>query len=84
MRGKNLTFESRPTDFKKDDVSFKVFEAAYKKVAKKQLSLKEYISLGMCRPDGILTFAGLLFVNRNEKAYQFLGFYNLEAYHPEA
>ena len=63
MRGKNLTFESRPTDFKKDDVSFKVFEAAYKKVAKKQLSLKEYISLGMCRPDGILTFAGLLFAD---------------------
>jgi ATP-dependent DNA helicase RecG len=63
MRGKNLTFDSRPTDYKKDDLSFNVFEAVYKKVTKKKLSLKEYISFGMCKPDGTLTFAGLLFAD---------------------
>jgi ATP-dependent DNA helicase RecG len=63
MRGKNLTFDSLPTEYKKDDLAFTVFEAAYKKATKKTLTLKEYVSFGMCKPDGTLTYAGLLFAD---------------------
>jgi ATP-dependent DNA helicase RecG len=63
MRGKNLTFDSLPTEYKKTDLSFTVFEAAFKKATKKTLTLKEYVSFGMCKPDGTLTYAGLLFAD---------------------
>jgi ATP-dependent DNA helicase RecG len=63
MRGKNLTFDALPTEYKKADLSFTIFEAAYKKATKKTLTDKEYISFGMCKPDGILTYAGLLFAD---------------------
>ncbi|MDR0596856.1 MAG: putative DNA binding domain-containing protein [Clostridiales Family XIII bacterium] len=63
MRGKNLTFDSLPTDYTKSDLTFAIFEAAYKKVARKALTLKEYVSFGLCRPDGTLTYAGLLFAD---------------------
>jgi ATP-dependent DNA helicase RecG len=63
MRGKNLTFDSLPTDYKKNDLAFTVFEASFKKAAKKTLTIKEYVSFGMCKPDGILTYAGLLFAD---------------------
>jgi ATP-dependent DNA helicase RecG len=62
-RGKNLPFDSLPTDYNKDDLAFTVFDAAYKKVAGKALSLKEYVSFGLCKPDGSLTYAGLLFAD---------------------
>jgi ATP-dependent DNA helicase RecG len=62
-RGKNITFESLPTDYKKADLSFTVFEAAYKSATKKMLPTKAYASFGMCRPDGFLTYAGLLFAD---------------------
>jgi ATP-dependent DNA helicase RecG len=54
---------SLPTDYKKPDLTFTVFEAAFKKAAKKTLTLKEYVSFGMCKPDGMLTYAGLLFAD---------------------
>ncbi|MDR0381354.1 MAG: putative DNA binding domain-containing protein, partial [Oscillospiraceae bacterium] len=62
-QGKNLTFDSMPTEYKKDDLSFTIFEAAFKRVTKKVLTLKEYVSFGMCLPDGTLTYAGLLFAD---------------------
>ncbi|MDR1205962.1 MAG: AAA family ATPase [Peptococcaceae bacterium] len=62
-KGKNLAFDSMPTDYKKDDLSFTIFEAAFKKATKKALTLKEYVSFGMCLPDGVLTYAGLLFAD---------------------
>jgi predicted HTH transcriptional regulator len=34
-RAKNISFDSMPTDYKKDDLSFTVFEAAIKKTTKK-------------------------------------------------
>lgn len=61
MRGKNLTFESLPTEYKKTDLAFTTFEDAFKKTTKKTLTLKEYVSFGLCKPDGTLTYAGLLF-----------------------
>jgi predicted HTH transcriptional regulator len=62
-RGKNLSFDSMPTEYNKEDLAFTVFNAAYKKVAGKALSLKEYVSFGLCKPDGTLTYAGLLFAD---------------------
>jgi ATP-dependent DNA helicase RecG len=62
-RGKNLSFDSMPTDYKMTDLTFTIFEAAYKKISKKVMTEKEYISFGMCRPDGTLTYAGLLFAD---------------------
>lgn len=63
LRGKNLTFDSLPTDYKKSDFAFTVFETSFKKATKKTLTMKEYISFGMCKPDGTLTYAGLLFAD---------------------
>ena len=62
-RGKNLSFDSMPTDCKISDLTFTIFEAAYKKISKKTMTEKEYISFGMCHPDGTLTYAGLLFAD---------------------
>jgi len=62
-RGMNITFDSLPTEYKKSDLAFSVFEAAFKKVTKKMLTLKEYVSFGMCKTDGTLTYAGLLFAD---------------------
>ena len=62
-RGMNITFDSLPTEYNKADLAFTIFEAAYKKETKKTLTMKEYISFGMCAPDGTLTFAGLLFAD---------------------
>ena len=62
-RGKNLSFDSMPTDYKIADLTFTVFEATYKKNSKKVMTIKEYVSFGMCRPDGTLTYAGLLFAD---------------------
>ena len=63
MKGKNLTFDVLATEYKHSDLSFNVFEAEYKKVTKKVLTPKEYISFGLSRPDGALTYAGLLFAD---------------------
>ena len=65
MRGRNLTFDSLPTEYTRSDLSFTVFEAAYKKAARKALSLKEYVSFGLCKSDGVLTYAGLLFADES-------------------
>ena len=54
-RGMNLNFDSLPTDYKKADLAFTIFEATYKKIAKKPISEKEYVSFGMSRSDGVLT-----------------------------
>lgn len=63
MRGKNLTFDSLPTEYQKADFAFAIFESNFKKATKKTLTLKEYISFGMCKADGTLTYAGLLFAD---------------------
>ena len=62
-RGKNLSFDSMPTDYKLTDMAYTIFEAAYKKITKKAMSVKEYVSFGMCQSDGTLTYAGLLFAD---------------------
>jgi len=62
-RGMNITFDSMPTEYKKSALAFTVFEAAFKKATKKIITLKEYVSFGMCKPDGTLTYVGLLFAD---------------------
>ena len=63
MRGRNLTFDILATEYKHADLSFNVFEAEFKKVTKKVLTSKEYVSFGLSRPDGTLNYAGLLFAD---------------------
>ena len=63
LKGKNLSFDSLPTEFSKSELTFSFFEAAYKKVTKSDIKPKEYISFGLCNQDGILTNAGLLFAD---------------------
>ena len=62
-RGANLTFDSMPVKHKKTDLSFAIFETLFKKENQKELTLKEYISFGLCNADGTLTYAGLLFAD---------------------
>ena len=61
MKGKNLSFDALPTDYKVDDLSFTIFDAAFKKEVKQILTKNDYISFGLCKPDGILTYAGVMF-----------------------
>jgi ATP-dependent DNA helicase RecG len=61
MKGKNISFDSLPTDYKLEDLPFTIFEATYKKITEKIITRKDYISFGLCKPDGILTYAGLMF-----------------------
>jgi ATP-dependent DNA helicase RecG len=60
-RGKNLTFDSMPTEYKVSDLTFTVFEAAFKRYKKIVLTEKDYLSFGLCKPEGTLTYAGLMF-----------------------
>jgi ATP-dependent DNA helicase RecG len=61
MKGKNLSYDALPTDYKADDLTFTILDATFKKAAKQILTMKDYISFGLCRPDGTLTYAGLMF-----------------------
>ena len=61
MRGKNMSFDALPTGFKVDDMTFMVLNTTFKKTAKQVISMKDYISFGLCKPDGTLTYAGLMF-----------------------
>ncbi|MCL2079078.1 MAG: putative DNA binding domain-containing protein [Oscillospiraceae bacterium] len=61
MKGKNLSFDSLPTDYRFEDLTFTVFESTFKRITKKVVARNDYISFGMCKHDGILTYAGLMF-----------------------
>jgi ATP-dependent DNA helicase RecG len=63
LKGRNLTFDVLTTEYRHSDLSFNIFEAEFKKVTRKVLTLKEYISFGLSRTDGTLTYAGLLFAD---------------------
>jgi ATP-dependent DNA helicase RecG len=61
MRGRNLTFDALPTEYKVDDLMFTMLDATFKKVTKQILTKNDYISFGLCRADDTLTYAGLMF-----------------------
>ncbi|MDR1603539.1 MAG: putative DNA binding domain-containing protein, partial [Gracilibacteraceae bacterium] len=60
-RGKNLTFDSMPTEYKVSDLTFTILDATFKREKKLVLTEKDYISFGLCKPDGTMTYAGLMF-----------------------
>jgi ATP-dependent DNA helicase RecG len=60
-RGKNLTFDSMPTEYKVSDLTFTVLDATFKRIRKLALTEKDYVSFGICKPDGVVTYAGLMF-----------------------
>jgi len=59
----NITFDSLPAHYKESDLAFTVFEASFKKLTQKTLTMKDYISFGICQSDGIVTYAGLIFAD---------------------
>jgi ATP-dependent DNA helicase RecG len=60
-RGKNLSFDSMPTEYRLDDLTFTYFDAAFKREKKMILNRNDYVSFGICKPDGTVTYAGLMF-----------------------
>ena len=61
MRGKNLTFDTLPTDYEITDLTFTALNAAFKRIKKLVLTEKDYISMGLCKLNGMVTNAGLIF-----------------------
>jgi ATP-dependent DNA helicase RecG len=61
MRGKNLSFDALPTEYKAGDLTFTILDATFKKTKKQILTMKDYISFGLCKPDGTLAYAGVMF-----------------------
>jgi ATP-dependent DNA helicase RecG len=61
MKGKNLTFDELPTDYKLDDLTFSMFEATFKREKKQIITKSNYTSFGLCKPDGTLNYAGVMF-----------------------
>jgi ATP-dependent DNA helicase RecG len=60
-RGKNLTFDSMPTEYKLNDLTFTILDATFKREKKMILAKNDYVSFGICKPDGTMTYAGLMF-----------------------
>ena len=61
LRGKNLTVDALPSDYKVDDLTFTILDATFKRVKKQVLTRNDYVSFGICKPDGTMTNAGLMF-----------------------
>ncbi|MCL2223321.1 MAG: putative DNA binding domain-containing protein, partial [Oscillospiraceae bacterium] len=61
LRGKKLTFDTMPTEYKLVDLTFTALDAAFKRIKKLTLTEKDYISMGLSKPDGTVTSAGLMF-----------------------
>lgn len=61
LKGQNLAFDELPSKYKKDDVSFTLLNATFKKETGKGLdNEKDYLSLGLMTQDGHVTNGGLL------------------------
>jgi ATP-dependent DNA helicase RecG len=61
MKGKNLSFDALNSDYKVDELTFTMLDATFKKVKKQVLTANDYISFGLCKSDGTLTYAGVMF-----------------------
>ncbi|MDR1826703.1 MAG: putative DNA binding domain-containing protein [Methylobacteriaceae bacterium] len=61
MKGRNMTWDALPSAYRVEDLTFSVLDATFKKVNKQILTTNDYISFGLCTPDGILTNAGVMF-----------------------
>ena len=66
LKGKNLTFDALPTDYKISDLSFTLLSATIKeKTNKKFDENKDYLSLGLANEEKEITNAGLLLSDQN-------------------
>lgn len=66
LKGKNLTFDALPTDYKINDLSFTLLSATIKeKTNKKFDGNKDFFSLGLANTEKELTNAGLLLSDQN-------------------
>ena len=66
LKGKNLTFDALPTDYKINDLSFTLLAATMKeKTNKKFDDNKDFFSLGLSNKEKELTNAGLLLSDQN-------------------
>lgn len=66
LKGKNLTFDALPTDYKINDLSFTLLAATIKeKTNKKFDENKDFFSLGLANTKKELTNAGLLLSDQN-------------------
>jgi len=58
-------WDSLVSKYKYSDLTFSMLEAEYKQITKSDLTLKEFVSFGLCNTEGFLTNAGILFANKN-------------------
>lgn len=66
LKGKNLTFDALPTDYKISDLSFTLLSATIKeKTNKKFDENKDYLFLGLANEEKEITNAGLLLSDQN-------------------
>ena len=65
LRGTNQTYDSLPTQFKKDDYSFTLLEATYLQRTKLHFDKKDYLSFGLINEDNMLTRAGSLLADQH-------------------
>ena len=61
MRGMNLTADALQTQYNVDDLTFTTLDATFKRERKIILTKNDYIAFGLCKPDGTMTYAGLMF-----------------------
>lgn len=65
LKGSNKTFDSLPTDHKKDEYSFTLLEATYRDRTHIPFSENDYRSFGLVNADGYLTNAGMLLTDQH-------------------
>ncbi|MDR1642113.1 MAG: putative DNA binding domain-containing protein [Clostridiales bacterium] len=60
---KDAKFDSLPSGYRLSDMTFENLNATFKREKKKFLATEDFLSFGLCLPDGTLTNAGLLFAD---------------------
>ena len=61
LRGKNLSYDQLTTDIKIENISFTILNSTFKRIKNINLSLSDYKAFDLCKTDGTVTNAGLLF-----------------------
>ena len=65
LRGKNETFDSLISNYKKSDYSFTLFEATFRKRTGTRIEATDYLSFGLVNEKQMLTNAGVLFTDQS-------------------
>ncbi|NLO71128.1 MAG: AAA family ATPase [Porphyromonadaceae bacterium] len=64
LRGKNETFDSLISNYKKSDFSFTLFEATFRERTGTRIVATDYLSFGLVNEKQVLTNAGVLFTDQ--------------------